>query len=90
MLIYFPDPVHDQSEYGGSEIEKYQYLCGFISVLVKRSRRSSEKRHATIWRRIRAILEIQNMIRNKIIYPARGENITVYDTDGNIFMIWKL
>lgn len=25
------------------------------------------------------------MIRNKIIYPAQAKNITVYDTDGNIF-----
>ena len=32
-----------------------------------------------------AMLEIQNMIRNKIIYPAQAKNITVYDTDGNIF-----
>ena len=25
------------------------------------------------------------MIRTKIIYPAQAKNITVYDTDGNIF-----
>ena len=25
------------------------------------------------------------MIRSKIIYPAQAKNITVYDTDGNIF-----
>lgn len=32
------------------------------------------------------MLEIQSMIRNKIIYPAQAKNITVYDTsDGNIF-----
>ena len=37
-----------------------------------------------------AMLEIQNMIRNKIIYPAQAKNITVYDTDGNIFMIWAM
>ena len=32
-----------------------------------------------------AITEIQQMIRSKIIYPAQAKNITVYDTDGNIF-----
>ena len=32
-----------------------------------------------------AINEIQHMIRSKIIYPAQAKNITVYDTDGNIF-----
>ena len=25
------------------------------------------------------------MVRTKIIYPAQAKNITVYDTDGNIF-----
>ena len=33
-----------------------------------------------------AINEIQSMIRNKIIYPAQAKNITVYDTEGNIFL----
>ena len=37
-----------------------------------------------------AIIEIQKMIRSKIIYPAQAKNITVYDTDGNIFMIWAM
>ena len=37
-----------------------------------------------------AINEIQSMIRNKIIYPAQAKNITVYDTEGNIFMIWGM
>ena len=32
-----------------------------------------------------AINEIQSMVRTKIIYPAQAKNITVYDTDGNIF-----
>ena len=26
-----------------------------------------------------------HMVRTKIIYPAQAKNITVYDTDGNIF-----
>ena len=67
-----------------SEIEKYQYLCGSICIseeikkgLLKKDMADMEKNQA--------ILEIQSMIRNKIIYPAQAKNITVYDTDGNIF-----
>lgn len=67
-----------------SEIEKYQYLCGSVCVseemktgLLKKDMSDMEKNHV--------ITEIQQMIRSKIIYPAQAKNITVYDTDGNIF-----
>ena len=67
-----------------SEIEKYQYLCGSICIsqeikdgLLKKGMTDTEKNQA--------INEIQHMIRSKIIYPAQAKNITVYDTDGNIF-----
>jgi len=67
-----------------SEIEKYQYLCGSICVsqeikdgLLNKDMTDIEKN--------KAITEIQSMIRSKIIYPAQAKNITVYDTDGNIF-----
>ena len=72
-----------------SEIEKYQYLCGSICIsqeikdgLLKKGMTDTEKNQA--------INEIQHMIRSKIIYPAQAKNITVYDTDGNIFMIWDM
>ena len=68
-----------------SEIEKYQYLCGSICIseeikdgLLNKDMSDIEKNQA--------INEIQSMIRTKIIYPAQAKNITVYDTDGNIFM----
>lgn len=67
-----------------SEIEKYQYLCGSICIsqeikdgLLKKGMTDTEKNQA--------INEIQHMIRSKIIYPAQAKNITVYDTDGNVF-----
>ena len=67
-----------------SEIEKYQYLCGSICIseeikdgLLNKDMSDIEKNQA--------INEIQSMIRTKIIYPAQAKNITVYDTDGNIF-----
>lgn len=67
-----------------SEIEKYQYLCGSICVsqeikdgLLKKDMSDMEKN--------KALTEIQSMIRSKIIYPAQAKNITVYDTDGDIF-----
>ena len=67
-----------------SEIEKYQYLCGSICVsqeikdgLLKKDMSDMEKN--------KALTEIQSMIRSKIIYPAQAKNITVYDTEGDIF-----
>ena len=68
-----------------SEIEKYQYLCGSICIseeikdgLLNKDMPDIEKNQA--------INEIQHMVRTKIIYPAQAKkNITVYDTDGNIF-----
>ena len=67
-----------------SEIEKYQYLCGSICIseeikdgLLNKDMSDIEKNQA--------INEIQHMVRTKIIYPAQAKNITVYDTDGNIF-----
>ena len=67
-----------------SEIEKYQYLCGSICIsedikdgLLKKNMNDMEKNQV--------INKIQSMIRTKIIYPGQAKNITVYDTDGNIF-----
>lgn len=67
-----------------SEIEKYQYLCGFICIS-EEIKKGLLKKDMTDMEKNQAILEIQSMIRNKIIYPAQAKNITVYDTDGNIF-----
>lgn len=67
-----------------SELEKYQYLCGSICIsedikdgLLKKDMNDMEKNQV--------INKIQSMIRTKIIYPGQAKNITVYDTDGNIF-----
>ena len=67
-----------------SEIEKYQYLCGSICIS-EEIKKGLLKKGMTDMEKNQAMLEIQNMIRNKIIYPAQAKNITVYDTDGNIF-----
>ena len=67
-----------------SEIEKYQYLCGSIGIS-EEIKKGLLKKDMTDMEKNQAMLEIQNMIRNKIIYPAQAKNITVYDTDGNIF-----
>jgi two-component system sensor histidine kinase YesM len=67
-----------------TELEKYQYLCGSIAVsatvqnaLRLDNLKSGEKN--------RIILDIQEMVRSKIIYPAQAKNITVYNRDGEIF-----
>ena len=67
-----------------SEIEKYQYLCGSICIS-EEIKKGLLKKDMTDMEKNQAMLEIQNMIRNKIIYPAQAKNNTVYDTDGNIF-----
>lgn len=67
-----------------SEIEKYQYLCGSICIS-EEIKKGLLKKDMTDMEKNQAMLEIQNMIRNKIIYPAQAKNITVYDTDGKIF-----
>ena len=67
-----------------SEIEKYQYLCGSICIS-EEIKKGLLKKDMTDMEKNQAMLEIQNMIRNKIIYPAQAKNISVYDTDGNIF-----
>ena len=67
-----------------SEIEKYQYLCGSICIS-EEIKKGLLKKDMTDMEKNQAILEIQSMIRNKIIYPAQAKNITVYDTDRNIF-----
>ena len=67
-----------------SEIEKYQYLCGSICIS-EEIKKGLLKKDMTDMEKNQAILEIQSMIRNKIIYPSQAKNITVYDTDGNIF-----
>ena len=67
-----------------SEIEKYQYLCGSICIS-EEIKKGLLKKDMTDMEKNQAMLEIQSMIRNKIIYPAQAKNITVYDTDGNIF-----
>ena len=66
-----------------SEIEKYQYLCGSICIS-EEIKKGLLKKDMTDMEKNQAMLEIQSMIRNKIIYPAQAKNITVY-TDGNIF-----
>ena len=67
-----------------SEIEKYQYLCGSICIS-EEIKDGLLKKDMTDMEKNQAITEIQSMIRSKIIYPAQAKNITVYDTDGNIF-----
>ena len=67
-----------------SEIEKYQYLCGSICIS-EEIKKGLLKKDMTDMEKNQAITEIQKMIRSKIIYPAQAKNITVYDTDGNIF-----
>ena len=67
-----------------SEVEKYQYLCGSICIS-QEIKEGLLKKDMTDMEKNQAITEIQKMIRSKIIYPAQAKNITVYDTDGNIF-----
>lgn len=67
-----------------SEVEKYQYLCGSICIS-QEIKEGLLKKDMTDMEKNQAITEIQQMIRSKIIYPAQAKNITVYDTDGNIF-----
>ena len=67
-----------------SEVEKYQYLCGSICIS-QEIKEGLLKKDMTDMEKNQAIIEIQKMIRSKIIYPAQAKNITVYDTDGNIF-----
>ena len=67
-----------------SEIEKYQYLCGSICIS-EEIKAGLLKKDMTDMEKNQAITEIQSMIRSKIIYPAQAKNITVYDTEGNIF-----
>ncbi|WP_455503463.1 cache domain-containing sensor histidine kinase [Blautia sp.] len=67
-----------------NEVEKYQYLCGSICIS-QEIKEGLLKKDMTDMEKNQAITEIQKMIRSKIIYPAQAKNITVYDTDGNIF-----
>ena len=67
-----------------SEVEKYQYLCGSICIS-QEIKDGLLKKDMTDMEKNQTITEIQQMIRSKIIYPAQAKNITVYDTDGNIF-----
>ena len=67
-----------------SEVEKYQYLCGSICIS-EEIKDGLLKKDMTDMEKNQAINRIQAMIRNKIIYPGQAKNITVYDTDGNIF-----
>ena len=67
-----------------NEVEKYQYLCGSICIS-QEIKEGLLKKDMTDMEKNQAITEIQQMIRSKIIYPAQAKNITVYDTDGNIF-----
>ena len=67
-----------------SEVEKYQYLCGSICIS-QEIKDGILKKDMTDMEKNQTITEIQQMIRSKIIYPAQAKNITVYDTDGNIF-----
>lgn len=67
-----------------TELEKYQYLCGSICVnatvqdALRLDNLSSGEKN-------RIMLNIQEIVRSKIIYPAQAKNITVYDLDGQIF-----
>ena len=67
-----------------SEVEKYQYLCGSICIS-EEIKEGLLKKDMTDMEKNQAINQIQSMIRTKIIYPGQAKNITVYDTDGNIF-----
>ena len=55
-----------------SEIEKYQYLCGSICIS-EEIKKGLLKKDMTDMEKNQAMLEIQNMIRNKIIYPAQAK-----------------
>lgn len=67
-----------------SEIEKYQYLCGSVCIS-EEIKEGLLKKDMTDMEKNQAMNQIQSMIRSKIIYPAQAKNITVYDTEGNIF-----
>ena len=67
-----------------SEIEKYQYLCGSVCIS-EEIKEGLLKKDMTDMEKNKAMNQIQSMIRSKIIYPAQAKNITVYDTEGNIF-----
>lgn len=67
-----------------TELAKYQYLSGVISIneslkegLVNDSITQQEKHNLR--------LEMRTLIQNQIIYPAQAKNITVCDTDGEVF-----
>lgn len=67
-----------------NEIEKYQYLCGSICISEEIKEGLLNKEMTDI-KKNETVNQIQQIIRNKIIYPAQAKNITVYDTDGKIF-----
>lgn len=67
-----------------TELEKYQYLCG--SICVNMTVQDALKRvNLTDSQKNRIILDIQDYVRNQIIYPAQAKNITVYNRQGEIF-----
>ncbi len=67
-----------------SELEKYQYLCGSICINERIQEALSED-SMTESEKHQAIVDIQAFIRTQIIYPAQAKNITIYNTEGNIF-----
>ena len=67
-----------------TELEKYQYLCGSFctnetiqEALMVDNMTSGEKN--------KVVRNIQELVRNQIIYPAQAKNITIYDQHGAIF-----
>ncbi len=67
-----------------TEIEKYQYLCGSICVNA-RIQDALLRENLTSGEKNRIILDIQNIVRTQIIYPAQAKNITILDKYGNNF-----
>ncbi len=67
-----------------TEIEKYQYLCGSICVNA-RIQEALLRENLTSGEKNRIILDIQNIVRTQIIYPAQAKNITILDKGGHIF-----
>ncbi len=66
------------------EIEKYQYVCGSICInediqeaLLQDNMSDIEKNKTT--------LNIQDIIKSRIIYPANAKNITILDKTGSLF-----
>lgn len=67
-----------------TELEKYQYLCGAVS-LNEQIRESLNNKELTQGEKHILRQQISDTILSQIIYPGQTKNISVYDVEGNLF-----